>query len=719
MLQFMKNKVLIPLIIMGFIAAFLSFRYIKELEPNVSTSVVKKEMVLQTILAALEQGHFAPRAVDDSFSKSIYNKFISNLDYEKKFFTKIQIDSISFYEYALDDELKAGNIYFFQIVNAMFSSQIKKVESYYKEILNKKFTFDSKDSVLLNGDKLDFAANDQALYTRWYAFLKYRALSKYHTLKSEQNALKDSSKKAIVLKSDDSLEVEARRGILKDYDSYFKRLKKLDENDRFTIFINALTSCEDPHTDYFPPKDKKAFDESMSGTFYGIGAQLKIEDGKVKIVNIVTGSPCWKQGELKANDEILKVGQGKEEPVDVQGYDIEDVVKIIRGEKGTEVRLTIKRLDGTSKVIPIIRGAVLMEEVFAKSAIINDKNSKIGYIYLPEFYADFQHRNGRHCSEDIKKEIEKLKAENVSKIILDLRENGGGSLGDVVDIAGFFIDQGPIVQVKNSFRESSVLSDKNPGTLFDGSLAILVNQNSASASEILAAAMQDYNRAIIIGTPTYGKGTVQNMLSLDDFSTSLGDFVEKAKAYIVGKENTEMGALKITIQKFYRINGGSTQLKGVTPDIILPSAYEDLDIGERKDKAALKWDEIAPASYSKSNKITYKSILIAASQKRVNLNPLFTFVKQTNEKLKKKEQYNYVQLKYEDFKKEMDEAAALSKKAEELQKKTNNLNITNLNADFAKVNIDSSSIIKNKEWLKNLNKDIYLSEAVQIIRDIK
>jgi len=185
----------------------------------------------------------------------------------------------------------------------------------------------------LNGDKLDFAANDQALYNRWYTFLKYRTLSKYHTLRSEQNALKDSSKKAIVLKSDDSLEAEARRGILKDYDSYFKRLKKLDENDRFTIFINALTSCEDPHTDYFPPKDKKAFDESMSGTFYGIGAQLKVEDGKVKIVSIVTGSPCWKQGELKANDEIVKVGQGKEEPVDVQGYDIEDVVKIIRGEK--------------------------------------------------------------------------------------------------------------------------------------------------------------------------------------------------------------------------------------------------------------------------------------------------------------------------------------------------------------------------------------------------
>ncbi|MEY4291927.1 MAG: hypothetical protein RIQ61_304, partial [Bacteroidota bacterium] len=285
MLQFMKNKVLIPLLIMGFIAAFLSFRYIKELEPNVSTSVVKKEMVLQTILAALEQGHFAPKAIDDSFSKSIYNKFISNLDYEKKFFTKKQIDSISFYEYALDEELKAGNIYFFQIVNAMFSSQIRKVESYYRDILTKKFTFDSKDSVLLNGDKLDFAANDQALYNRWYSFLKYRTLSKYHTLRSEQNALKDSSKKAIVLKSDDSLEAEARRGILKDYDSYFKRLKKLDENDRFTIFINALTSCEDPHTDYVPPKDKKTFDESMSGTFYGIGAQLKVEDGKVKIVS--------------------------------------------------------------------------------------------------------------------------------------------------------------------------------------------------------------------------------------------------------------------------------------------------------------------------------------------------------------------------------------------------------------------------------------------------
>lgn len=710
MLQFMKNKILIPLLILGALATFFSFKY----SGNDATNDEQKEKVLQTVMKAINEGHFSPRQIDDSFSNSVYTKVLSQLDYEKKFFTQKDIDQLTPYQYKIDDEIKANNLEFFKKFDALFVKNIDKAEGYYKEILKTPFTFNGNEEIELNGEKLDYAADDKALKLRWHNYLKYRVLAKYVELKDAQDKKKDSL--GAKAKTDVQLEADARESVKKNQEYYFRRLHKFDDEERFTFFINAIAGSEDPHTDYLPPVDKQRFDESMSGTFFGIGARLQNDDGKIKIESVIPGSPCWKQGDLKAGDEIQKVAQGDEEPIDIQGFDTEDAVKLIRGKKGTEVRLTVKKVNGAIQVIPIIRGEVFIEEVFAKSAIINSASGPVGYIYLPEFYSDFQHINGRRCAEDVAIEVMKLKNAGVTGIILDLRNNGGGSLSDVVDMAGQFIDNGPIVQVKSNNADASTLRDAQRGTLYDGPLAIMVNQNSASASEIMAAALQDYKRAVIVGAPTFGKGTVQKLVSLDDFARIMEKIGLAANGDAIS--DNSIGSIKLTVQKFYRINGGSTQLKGVTPDIILPDPYQLIDMGERRDKAALKWDEIPAANYSKVANPVNVSTLEAKSKARINANPTFQLIKESAQRVKAQEEDNKYSLNEKEFRKKLEEVNATSKKMEALEKDAAVLSITNPKEDMQKINMDSLNINKNKDWIKNLQKDIYLSETVNIVNDL-
>lgn len=704
----MKTKILIPLCIIGALAAFFSFKYIKG---DGSSAGNRKELVLKAVLKTIEEGHFAPRPVDDTLSDRAYHKVLENLDYEKKFFSAKDIAQLKPYQFSIDDQIKAGSTEFFDKVNTLFTDRINDAEGYYKEILKTPFTFTGNDSVQMNGEKVDYAADATALKARWHQYLKYRTLAKYVDLKDEQNKKKKDSANA-KLKTDAELEAEARASVLKSQDLYFRRLRKIDENQRFSIFVNSIANSEDPHTDYLPPRDKERFDVSMSGSFPGIGAQLKDEDGKIKIAGIITGSPSWKQGELKAGDEILKVAQGNNEPEDIQGMDLDDVVSKIRGPKGTEVRLTVKKVDGSSKVISIIRAIVPIEETFARSAVINSKNGPVGYIYLPEFYADFNNMNGRRCADDVAIEVQKLKNAGVTGIILDLRNNGGGSLSDVVDMAGLFIDQGPIVQVKSSDASPMTLKDNTRGALYDGPLAIMVNQGSASASEIMAAAMQDYKRAVIVGSTTFGKGTVQKVLSLDEMLDPI------TRMRLQSEGQGQVGALKLTMQKFYRVNGGSTQLKGVTPDIMLPDVYKLINIGERRDKAALPWDEIPAASYKPAESNFNINQLAENSRKRVNGNQLFAVVNESAHKIKEQEDGRAYPLNEVTYRKQLEEANANSKKNEELEKKATLLSVANLREDMAHVNRDSTSVTKNNDWLKLLKKDVYIAETVNIINDM-
>ena len=717
MLRFMKNKILIPLLILGVLAAFFSFKYSGR---NTRSSQDKRKLVIETVMAAMQHDHFSPRQIDDTFSSRVFHKTVDYFDYNKMYFTKQDITKLSAFEFQIDDQIKNNSLEFFDSLDAIYQRRIAGAEKFYQIILAKPFNFTSNERLQMDAKKETYADGETGLNAKWELVLKYRVLEKYVDLKDTQEKKKKDSAQ-IKLKSDSELEAQAREDVKKMQQRMFKRFEKMKDDDRFTVFVNQIAETEDPHTSYLPPVDKKDFDVMMSGSFFGIGAQLREDpdNSKIIITAIVTGSPSWKQGELKADDVILKVAQGDKPPVDIQGYDINDAIKLIRGEKGTEVRLTVKKPDGTTKVIPIIRDVITLDETFAKSAIVNSKDGRIGYIYLPEFYANFNQTSGRRCAIDVAEEVKKLKAEGVNGIILDLRNNGGGSLGDVVEMASIFVGKGPVVQVKNSNASVSTLrSQMNDTALYSGPFAIMVNQGSASASEILAAAMQDYKRAVIVGAPTYGKGTVQKMLPLDEM---LNPMTRMQLQNDTSSADPSIGTLKLTMEKFYRVNGGSTQLKGVVPDIALPDDFaflDDDDLGERRNKSALPYDEIPAANIRLSNKVNNVTQLAAMSKSRVAANPVFKLEQEKAAALKKKMDNNTASLNEKEFRKERDEMNAISKQLEEIQKKVPTLDMMNLVADKARVNLDSAAITKNKEWLKRVGKDIYIAETVNIINDM-
>jgi carboxyl-terminal processing protease len=719
MLKFMRNKILIPALVLSVLAIFFSFRYLGN--GDQSSVEGQNEIVMRTVMGVMQEGHYSPRALDDSFSAKVYKKSIENLDYGKKFFLQSDIDKLSAYEFQIDDQILNGSLEYFQALNDIFVKRVDAAKQFYATLLDKPFSFDGNDSVQLDGEKLAFVNSEDELKQRWRAQLKYNVLAKYRDLKEDdEKKVKDSV--GYKAKSFATLEKEARESVAKVQERYFKRLLKFNNDDRFAWYLNAITGAEDPHTTFMQPEDKKKFDEMMSGSFIGIGATLQQqEDGRVKVTSIVTGSPSWKQGRLKPEDIIEKVAQGEEPPVDVVGFDLEEVVKMIRGKSGTEVRLSVKHTDGTSEVIPIVRAKVELEEIFARSAIIEENGYRIGYIYLPEFYADFQNAAGRRCSKDVETEVLKLMSEDVAGIILDLRNNGGGSLTDVVDMVGLFTGAGPVVQVRGSGNQSITLSAKQEKPIYTGPLAILINGNSASASEIMAAAIQDYKRGVIIGANSFGKGTVQKLVPLDQFVSSAArrKIIEGLTAAKGGDVQYDgIGSLKLTIQKFYRIDGGSTQLKGVEPDILLPDAYELIEeTGERRDKSALPWDKITPVDFEPFFASSSFAELATLSQKRVSANENFKLIKQTAQRIKRQRDDNTVPLNENKYIAKIQEAKDLSAKLDELDSLATGLKIVNAQADLPKINLDTASVAKNENWLKALKKDVYVAEATNVLGD--
>ncbi|WP_142686268.1 carboxy terminal-processing peptidase [Chitinophaga polysaccharea] len=693
----MRLKVIIPVVLLSISAGVLAFNKLGHNDDPPG----RYEVIMNLVGQMLKEGHYQPKAIDDKFSTEVFNKYLRSLDTEKRFFLKTDVDKLMPLSVHIDDELKGAPIDCFRSINALIKQRVAEAAAIYPEILSKPFDFTVDEKITLDPDKLDYPADENARKESWRKVLKYRTLEKLTDLQEMRE--KDKGKDSVKAKTDVELEAEARTKVKQLYDRYFERLKnRQNDNYRFNLYVNAITTTMDPHTDYFPPDEKRAFEEQMAGKFFGIGAQLKEEGDKIRVVSIVTGSPSWKQGQLKANDVIQKVAQGNAEPVDITGYPVEDAVKLIRGKKGTPVKLTVKSVDGTTKDITIVRDEIVAEETFAKSAIINGQH-KIGYIYLPEFYADFNDRNGARSAEDVAKEVAKLKAENVEGIILDLRFNGGGSLQDVVQMAGLFIPEGPVVQVRSRGGDAVVLRDRDKNVQYEGPLAIMVNEYSASASEIMAAAMQDYKRAVIIGSSqTFGKGTVQRLFNLDDF-------------YPV-KDGGSLGALKLTQQKFYRANGGSTQLKGVASDIVLPDPY--YEIAERKDSDALVWDEIPRASFTAWNNPVNTESLKKSSEKRMASSPAFKLLNENLNTLKKLEKQETYSLNLQTYKSEQKTNTAALKKYDAVNDKVKELNIVNIKSDMEKFGSDSSKIASNKNWIKVRTKDIYLDEAVNVMNDL-
>ena len=507
-------------------------------------------------------------------------------------------------------------------------------------------------------------------------------------------------------KTFEELEKITRESAVKSLDEYFVFMGELDREDWFSVYINSITARFDPHTSYFPADEKERFDVSISGKFEGIGARLQRKNDLTEITELISGGPAWRGKQLESGDIILKVAQGSSEPVDVVGMRLDDVVKKIKGAKGSEVRLTVKKVDGIIKTISIIRDIVEIEETYAKSSIVERNGLKYGVIYLPKFYIDFENRDGRDAGKDIAIEVEALKKAGVNGIALDVRDDGGGSLSTVVDIAGLFIEQGPIVQIKSAGRKKEVLYDRDKKIEWDGPLVIMVNSFSASASEILAAAIQDYKRGIIIGSKqTYGKGTVQNVIDLNQF--------------VRGSDMGDLGALKTTTQKFYRINGGSTQLEGVSSDVIIPDKYSYLKMGERDVDNAMPWDKIDPAEYSVWNKNGNFEKAIMRSKSRIAQNPQFKLIEENAKWIDTRSKENLYSLKFDDFKKEQQKIDDANKKYKPLSDYDCHLKFTSLASEMELMKNDASLKEKRDRWHESLRKDIYVEEALNVLDDLQ
>ncbi|WP_372793646.1 carboxy terminal-processing peptidase, partial [Lutibacter sp.] len=601
-------------------------------QTNANTDPEPKDKVLITILKyVLTQGHYEPQAIDDAFSEKVFNSFLDRLDPSKRYFLQSDIDEFSNYKTLIDDQINNEDLSFFFLVYERLTKRIDESKPYYKQILATPFDFNKDETYDVDYEKTNYAKNSSEILNIWHKQLKFTTLSR---LSDKITAEEDKKKEdeTYQAKSFNELEKEAREATLISMDDSYERIDELTYSDWFSTFINSISEEFDPHTTYFDPVVKKRFDISMAGKLEGIGARLQKKNDYTKVIELISGGPAWKQGELEVGDFITKVAQGNGEPLDIVGMRLDDAIEFIKGKKGTEVRLTIKKMDGTTKVISIIRDVVELEETFVKSSVVKKDGRTFGVINLPKFYIDFDEKNFRNSTTDMTQEIERLKNENVEGLVIDLRNNGGGSLQTAIEISGLFIEKGPIVQVKYRDKDADVKKDVDSKIQWDKPLVILVNELSASASEIFAAAMQDYGRAVIIGgKQTYGKGTVQSVLDLNRYHNLKED----------------IGALKMTIQKFYRINGGSTQLEGVHSDIILPDRYTYMNIGERDLENPLKFDKVPQASYSVWNNYENFEQAIDNSKKRIATNNYFKLIDQNAKWLKKSQDDTLIYLNYE------------------------------------------------------------------------
>jgi len=662
----------------------------------------KDKLLIQVITYVLERGHFDPKVLNDDFSSAVYTDYLEQLDPLKRYFYRSDIEEFEKYKTELDDQLKAYDIAFFNLTHERLLKRIEETKTIYKDILNKPFNYSVNESYSSDYEKLEYVKNKKQMKERWRQQLKFTTISNYDDLVTE-NIKSDTEKKSLA-----SLEEVSRSETLKSIDNYYNDyIDDQQRKDWFSIYVNAIVEEFDPHTFYFAPEDKDRFDQQMSGKLEGIGARLSKKMDNTKIVELISGGPAWRGKELEVGDIIQKVRQENEEQaVNIVGMRLDDAIKLIKGPKGTIVNLTIKKVDGTIEVISITRDVVELEETYAKSSIVKNNDKRFGVINLPKFYVDFEDYKKRNAASDIKQEIERLKEEGMEGLVLDLRNNGGGSLQTVVDMAGLFIKDGPIVQVRSTGEPKEVLKDKDKSISWDGPLVILVNELSASASEILAAAMQDYKRAIIIGSKqTYGKGTVQNVLDLNRMvrNNSQGD----------------LGALKLTTQKFYRINGGSTQLEGVKSDVVVPDRYSYINVGEKDQENPLAWDKIEAVDYAFWDSYFDYDSTIKKSQERMSNNAQLKLIEENAKWVKTRMDENSHALNYKAYKQKIELTEEEAKRFDKISEYQTNLTFESLPYESQLFATDSILKDKRDRWHESLSKDVYMEEALHVLEDLK
>lgn len=704
-MQFMKKNYKILLVVLTLSIALLGF----SLFPSKKDSDPEKDKLLIELLTfVIEKGHYNPAAIDDNFSKGVYKDYLNALDPSKRFFLQSDIDEFAKYETQIDDQILNKELSFFELTYSRLMQRMEESKSYYKDALANPFDYSADETFNADYEKLPYCKSTKELKERWRLQVKLSALS---TLVEKQKLEEDKKKDAeagknYTPKSFEQMEKESRESTLNSLNDNFSFIKDLDREDWFSIYINAISSRFDPHTSYFAPNEKERFDLSMSGKLEGIGARLQKKNDFTEVSELISGGPAWRGKQLESGDVILKVAQGDAEPVDVVGMRLDDVVKKIKGPKGTEVRLTVKKQDGTIKVITIIRDEVEIEETYVKSSVVEKDGYKYGIIYLPKFYIDFEDQNSRDAGKDVAIEVERLKKEGVQGIVMDVRDNGGGSLKTVVDIAGLFIEQGPIVQIKSAAGKKEVLYDRDAKVQWDGPLVVMINEFSASASEILAAAIQDYKRGVVIGSKqSYGKGTVQNVIDLNQF--------------VRGSTYGDLGALKTTTQKFYRINGGSTQLEGVKSDIAIPDKYAYLKMGERDIDNAMPWDKIDPANYNIWDKQNNFDLAIKKSKARMQANPQLQLIDDNAKWLDERNKENVYSLNINKFKAEQKALEEKNKKYKPIADYKNEFVFNSLPYELEAMAQDNVLKEKRERWHESLSKDIYIEEAIHILNDLQ
>ena len=650
----------------------------------------KEKVLLEIVKYVVERGHYSSIQIDDDLSLKIYDDFINKLDPQKRFFTLSDIKELDRFKYKIDDQIKAYDLEFFEEIHDRYRSRIAEAKMFVEKAFENNFDFNDKEYIDLDIDSIPFSSDKNQLYERWRKQIKYSILD----IISQKNSSDSIDDKEIMM--------NAISTVKKSTNDFFNYANEIERDDWFSVFLNSFVGQFDPHTFYFKPDDKEKFDVSISGNFDGIGARLSKADGNVKIVDVIIGGPVWKDKLLDVGDIILAVGQADQEPISIFGMKLDDSIKLIKGPAGTTVTLRIKKLDGQIKDVKIKRDVVELEETFAKSTLISKNSKNYGYISLPKFYADFDNYKNRNSANDVKNEIIKLKNNGIKGLILDLRNNGGGSLQTVVEMTGLFIEKGPIVQVKSIGNRKKILYDRDAQVYWNGPLVLLINEMSASASEIISAALQDYNRAIIIGSEkSFGKGTVQNIVDLNRF---------------ISNSDYDMGAIKVTTDIFYRINGESVQLEGVESDIVIPDSYMYVFDGERDEKNPIKWDKIGPATYTKWQSYDEKFKYVTDQMNRkLNQNNIINDIYERANWIKSQQNINNIPLNLVEYKKYQKDQKLKASQFDKISKYENQLSFELLKTEKTFIQENKELLEERIKWHKNLSKDIFIDQAVNTL----
>jgi carboxyl-terminal processing protease len=687
-----------PLVMLALVTAFPAIIHAQ------FPKVQQQAIILKTLI---ERNHYNPRQVDDSLSSDIFKQFIEALDPKEEFLTLDDYQRLVAYRYKLDDELRGGSWSFLDLATKLYRESLKRADSIINSVLQKPLDFTIDENAVFTKDKtVSFSPNVTDLARRWIRWFKLVTLDEIYGARANDSSSKKSLRELLA-----KLESAVRQKIRSSETKNIKAILESPsgfENYVKDIYFNALATCFDPHTMFFSPEEKEDFQAQISTEEFSFGFDIdETGEGKIVIDRLTPGGPAWKSGELNKNDELLQLQWEGREPVDVSLMTAEETGGIMNQYNHGNMTIKIKKPNGTIRSVMLAKEKIETEDDIVKGYVLNGEK-KIGYISLPDFYTIWEDEKGSGCANDVAKEIVKLKRENIEGLILDVRYNGGGSLGEALQLTGIFIDEGPLLGEKDRNGKLVYLKDPNRGTIYDGPMVLMVNGQSASASEVLAAALQDYNRAVVVGSTTYGKATMQLIFPMDTITSRKDVF-------------SPDGYVKITLGKLYRVNGQTTQLNGVVPDVSLPDAYDGLEFRERFSPNVLASDSVKKNAYYKPLSFLPVGELNALSAKRIGDNKDFQAIKsmiklQTEAMQSGKE---IIPLKSEAFERWIHQKELEQTIMNETEKQPNKIfSVENHQADKQALKTDNYSKVINDVRLKLLQQDIYLEEAYQVLSDI-